>query len=174
MLGHSSKSDCRLQYLLSLVPKTFMHGHERICALHQFVGVTGTRQQYEVSHSCNTQKTVGPIEPHFGEQGTKTSNGLHNRRWNFWIQIFKTKLSEGGWTAIEKSRPEHGHKLTYLCDLLSTGNSCWRRFRMTWKTIEGYVVVNFETASSGSFRRDIKKLISLRRRRRRKRTSAIG
>ena len=74
-----------------------------------------------------------------------------------------------GWTIIEKSRPEHDPKFTRLYDLLATGSSLWLHFQSKCKEYRGLPCGKFEVASSDSFR-DIKKIISWRRRR----TSTIG
>ena len=47
---------------------------------------------------------------------------------------------------------KHDPKWTRLCDSLPTRRSRWRHFQSRCKTIECYVTLNFEVASSNSFR----------------------
>ena len=97
---------------------------------------------------------VGPLEPHFEGQGAKMSNGLHNRNWSIWLALLKTvNLFEIDWTIIEKwqsktNMTQNEHVSEICCqpevdaDVISGQNV---------KTVEGYVVVNFEVASCRSF-----------------------
>ena len=105
----------------------------------------------------NDLTTVGPLESPFWGWTWKMSNSFYKRKWSPWTTVSKTvNVSRIGWTVIEKSRPEHApnlHVCTICCrpeivyDVISDRNV---------KTIERYHSVNFEVASSNSFR-DIKK-----------------
>ena len=56
------------------------------------------------------------------------STDLHNSKRSAWIIMHKTiSLFEIGWAVIEKSQPEHGPKMTRLCDLLPAGSRLFQR-----------------------------------------------
>ena len=69
-----------------------------------------------ISHLCNVQTTVGPLEPHFRGQGAKMSNRLHKRKWSPWITLSKTlNPFRIRWTVIDKWRPENDPNFSRLC-----------------------------------------------------------
>ena len=87
----------------------------------------------------------------------KISNGLYKKKQSPGIAVSKTvNIFRIDWTIIEKSWPEHDPKFIRLSNLLPTRSSLWRLFLWKCKTIEGYLAINFEVASSNGFR-DIKK-----------------
>ena len=72
------------------------------------------------------------------------------KRLNHCLQ--NSKPFEIRWTVTEKSRPEHGPKLTHLWDQQPTGSHLWRHFQSNIEIIVGYVAVNVEVASSSCCR----------------------
>ena len=94
----------------------------------------------EASHLRTAWRTVGPLEPHFRDQGAK-------KICYPWITVSKTvNIFRICGNIIEKSRPDLYPKInTFMrcrleeaSDVISGGNL---------GTFEGYVVLNFETAS---------------------------
>ena len=89
------------------------------------------------------------LSPTFRGQEAKMSNGLQNRKRCIWITISKTvNRFRSVWTVNEKSWAKHE---PILCDLLLTGSRDDVISYRNAKTIEGYVVINFEVASCSSF-----------------------
>ena len=117
-------------------------------------------------------KPGNAIWAQFRGQLAKMSNRTHKRKRSPWITVSNTvNFLRICWTIIEKLPPEHGPKWTRLCDLLPTGSS-WRcHFRWKCRDYRGRCCVKiFEVNSVINFR-DIKIIISWRRRRRRHRDS---
>ena len=136
-------------------------------------------KKIQINHLRNASTTVRPFGPHFrGQEANKCLNDLHNSKWSAWTIIYKTvNLFEISWAVIEKSMHEHDLKPTRLCDLLPTGSKLWRLFWSKWKDYRGLRWQKCWSCYSFSSFPDMKKIISWRRRRRRRwprRTSTIA
>ena len=96
---------------------------------------------------------VGPLEPDFRDRGAKMSDALRNKRWSPWITLSKTenlflKSIEPLSSSCDLNMTQNEHVYAVCCPPEVDDDVIFSR---NVKTFEGYVVVNFEVASSSSF-----------------------